>query len=154
MLGACEAALPASVAVLAAAVGDWRVARVGASKIKKQPGEPAPHLALVANPDLLARLSAPGPARPRLVIGFAAETDNILNNAAAKRLRKGCDWILANDVGHAAGIMGGDENRVHLISEAGTEDWPRSSKRTVAERLAARIAHHLEPDRPAEEHAS
>ena len=141
MLAACETALPADIAVLAAAVGDWRVRSLAAGKLKKQAGAPA--LDLVANPDLLTGLSRPGPRRPALVIGFAAETEDLLAEARAKRLRKGCDWILANDVGAATGIMGGDENQVHLVTEAGTEDWPRLAKQAVADRLADRIADHF-----------
>ena len=140
MLGACRAALPADIAVLTAAVADWRVETVAAAKLKKRPGLPPPPLALVLNPDILAELSVPGPARPRLVVGFAAETDALLAHAAEKRLRKGCDWIVANDVGAAGGIMGGAENEVHLITEAGMESWPRLDKRAVAQRLAAHIA--------------
>lgn len=139
MLDACRAALPADIAVCAAAVADWRVAREAGSKIKKTPGAPPPALELVPNPDILATLSAPGPARPRLVVGFAAETDALAENAAAKRLRKGCDWIVANDVSPATGIMGGEENAVHLVTATGTEDWPRLPKAEVAHRLAARI---------------
>ncbi|WP_428392655.1 bifunctional phosphopantothenoylcysteine decarboxylase/phosphopantothenate--cysteine ligase CoaBC [Lichenicoccus sp.] len=140
---ACEAALPADVAVLAAAVGDWRTREVLSGKLKKQAGSPPPELALVANPDILAGLSAPGPRRPRLVIGFAAETDDIVARATAKRLRKGCDWIVGNDVSAGTGIMGGDENRIHLIDEAGVEDWPRMTKHEVARRLVERIARLL-----------
>ena len=95
------------------------------------------------NPDILATLSAKGPARPRLVVGFAAETDDLLDNAAAKRARKGCDWIVANDVSPETGIMGGTENVVHLVTAAGTEHWPRLSKGEVAEKLAERIAKAL-----------
>ncbi len=140
MLDACRAALPADIAVLTAAVADWRVETVAAAKLKKRPGLPPPPLALVLNPDILAELSVPGPSRPRLVVGFAAETDALLAHAAEKRLRKGCDWIVANDVGAAGGVMGGAENEVHLITGAGTESWPRLDKRAVAQRLAARIA--------------
>ena len=140
---ACEAALPADVAVLAAAVGDWRVASVMPGKLKKQPGSPPPDLALIANPDILAGLSASGSRRPRLVVGFAAETDDIIAHATAKRARKGCDWIVANDVGAHTGIMGGDENRIHLIDDAGVEDWQRMAKHEVARRLVERIARHL-----------
>jgi phosphopantothenoylcysteine decarboxylase / phosphopantothenate---cysteine ligase len=140
MLAACQAALPADIAVCAAAVADWRVAQEAAGKIKKAEGAPPPALALVPNPDILAALAAPGPARPRLVIGFAAETDALAANAEAKRRRKGCDWIVANDVSPATGIMGGEENAVRLITEAGAEDWPRLPKDEVARRLAARIA--------------
>ena len=139
MLAACEAALPADIAVCAAAVADWHVA-ASVHKLKKEHGAPPPTLALTPNPDILATLSAAGPRRPRLVVGFAAETDDVLANATAKRLRKGCDWIVANDVRPATGIMAGAANQVHLITEAGTEDWPMLPKAEVAARLAARIA--------------
>jgi phosphopantothenoylcysteine decarboxylase/phosphopantothenate--cysteine ligase len=144
MLAACEAALPADVAVCAAAVADWRVANAAHGKIKKQPGHAAPALALVPNPDILATLSAAGPARPRLVVGFAAETDDLLDNAAAKLARKGCDWIVANDVSPETGIMGGTDNVVHLVTAGGIEHWPRLSKQAVAARLADRIADALQ----------
>jgi phosphopantothenoylcysteine decarboxylase / phosphopantothenate---cysteine ligase len=140
MLASSQQALPADVAVCAAAVADWRVADAAPGKIKKMPGAEAPRLELVANPDILATLSAPGPQRPRLVVGFAAETDDLLANAQAKRKRKGCDWIVANDVSAVTGIMGGLENAVHLITANGVEDWPRLGKEEVARRLAARIA--------------
>jgi phosphopantothenoylcysteine decarboxylase/phosphopantothenate--cysteine ligase len=143
MLAACEAALPADIAVCAAAVADWRAANATGHKIKKVPGAGPPALALAPNPDILATLSATGPHRPRLVIGFAAETDDLLGNAQAKRARKGCDWIVANDVSPATGIMGGAENAVRLISAAGVEEWPRLPKEEVARRLAARIAAEL-----------
>jgi len=139
MLDAALAALPADIAVCAAAVADWRVANAAESKIKKKPGAAAPGLELVPNPDILAVLSAAGPSRPRLVVGFAAETDDLLANAAGKLQRKGCDWIIANDVSPATGIMGGDENAVHLVTAEGIEDWPRLSKQRVAEQIAARI---------------
>jgi phosphopantothenoylcysteine decarboxylase/phosphopantothenate--cysteine ligase len=144
MLAACAAALPADVAVCAAAVADWRVANAAHGKIKKQPGHAAPLLALVPNPDILATLSAAGPARPRLVVGFAAETDDLLDNAAAKLARKGCDWIVANDVSPETGIMGGTDNVVHLVTAGGIEHWPRLSKQAVAARLADRIADALQ----------
>ena len=140
MLDAALTALPADIAVCAAAVADWRVANAAEGKIKKRQGGMAPVLDLVPNPDILAALSAAGPLRPRLVVGFAAETDDLLANAAAKLARKGCDWIIANDVSPATGIMGGEENAVHLITAAGTEDWPRLPKRRVAELIAARLA--------------
>jgi phosphopantothenoylcysteine decarboxylase/phosphopantothenate--cysteine ligase len=140
MLDACRAALPADIAVCAAAVADWRVANAAQGKIKKQAGHDAPALALVPNPDILATLSAQGPDRPRLVVGFAAETDDLLGNAGAKLARKGCDWIVANDVSPATGIMGGTDNTVHLVTAACIEHWPRLSKQAVAERLAERIA--------------
>src|SRR6478672_693942 len=140
MLDACQAALPADVAVFAAAVADWHVASAAAGKIKKVPGAAPPALELVANPDILATIAQPGPRRPRLVIGFAAETDDLMANAQAKRARKNADWIVANDVSPATGIMGGEENVVHLITADGVEDWPRLAKQEVARRLAARIA--------------
>jgi phosphopantothenoylcysteine decarboxylase/phosphopantothenate--cysteine ligase len=140
MLDACQAALPADVAVFAAAVADWHVASAAAGKIKKVPGAAPPALELVANPDILATIAQPGPRRPRLVIGFAAETDDLMANAQAKRARKNADWIVANDVSPATGIMGGEENVVHLITGDGVEDWPRLPKQEVARRLSARIA--------------
>ena len=140
MLDACQAALPADVAVFAAAVADWHVASAAAGKIKKVPGAAPPALELVANPDILATIAQPGPRRPRLVIGFAAETDDLMANAQAKRARKNADWIVANDVSPATGIMGGEENVVHLITGDGVEDWPRLAKQEVARRLSARIA--------------
>ncbi len=140
MRDACVAALPADVAVCAAAVADWRVAEAAGEKIKKRPGAAPPALALVPNPDILAELSAPGPARPRLVVGFAAETGDLLAEAAAKRARKGCDWIVANDVSTAGGAMGGAENTVHVLTAEGAESWPRLAKDEVARRLAQRIA--------------
>jgi phosphopantothenoylcysteine decarboxylase/phosphopantothenate--cysteine ligase len=142
MLAACEKALPADVAVCAAAVADWR-AEAAPQKLKKK-GGPPPALKLVENPDILATLSKSGNRRPRLVVGFAAETEKVVEHAKAKRVRKGCDWILANDVSPAAGTFGGDANTIHLIDEAGVEDWPALSKRDVAERLAQRIAAFLE----------
>ncbi len=138
MLAACSAALPADAAVFAAAVADWRVAAPTVAKLKKQAGAPA--LDLVANPDILATLAAPGERRPRLVVGFAAETDDVVAHATAKRRAKGCDWIVANDVRAETGIMGGARNTVHLVTEAGVEDWPDLPKEEVARRLAERIA--------------
>ena len=140
MLAACEAALPADVAVFAAAVADWHVATAATGKIKKVPGGAPPALDLVANPDILATIAQRGPRRPRLVVGFAAETDDLMANAQAKRTRKNADWIVANDVSPATGIMGGEENAVHLITADGVEEWPRLAKQEVARRLAARIA--------------
>ena len=140
MLAACIAALPADVAVCAAAVADWRMAEASHAKLKKAPGAPPPALALVPNPDILATLAAAGPARPRLVVGFAAETDDMLDHAQAKRARKGCDWIVANDVRPETGIMGGELNEVHLLTAEGIEAWPRLPKPDVAARLAQRIA--------------
>jgi phosphopantothenoylcysteine decarboxylase/phosphopantothenate--cysteine ligase len=140
MLEACQAALPADVAIFAAAVADWRVAGAATGKIKKLPGAAPPALELVANPDILATIAQAGPLRPRLVVGFAAETDDLMANAQAKRKRKNADWIVANDVSPATGIMGGEENAVHLITADGVEDWPRLAKQEVARRLAARVA--------------
>jgi phosphopantothenoylcysteine decarboxylase/phosphopantothenate--cysteine ligase len=143
MLEACQAALPADVAVFAAAVADWRVEQAASGKIKKQPGAAPPGLALVPNPDILATIAAAGPNRPRLVVGFAAETDDLMANAQAKLARKNADWIVANDVSPETGIMGGAENAVHIVSAAGIEDWPRLAKDDVARRLAGRIAQAL-----------
>jgi len=137
MLAACEASLPADVLVMAAAVADWRPDIAANSKIKKSTDRIVPLIKLVENPDILATL-AHHANRPRLVIGFAAETDDVVENAVAKRVRKGADWIIANDV--SGDVMGGEHNRVHLISAAGTEDWPEMSKKDVGTRLAARIA--------------
>ena len=140
MLAACTAALPADAAVCAAAVADWRVAAASDVKLKKAPGAPPPVLALVPNPDILATLAAAGPMRPRLVVGFAAETNDMLEHAEAKWARKGCDWIVANDVRPETGIMGGALNEVHLVTAEGVEAWPRLPKSDVAARLAQRIA--------------
>lgn len=143
MAAAVDAALPADAAVFVAAVADWRAEAAG-QKIKKQPGGRPPALALVENPDILATVAAAGPRRPRLVIGFAAETEKTLEHAAAKRARKNADWIVANDV--SGDVMGGDSNSIHLISAAGTEAWEHMPKAAVAERLAARIAETLRRD--------
>lgn len=142
MLDACRAALPVDAAICAAAVADWRVANAATSKIKKN-AQGFPSLEFAENPDILASLSQPGDERPALVIGFAAETDEVAQNATAKRARKGCDWILANDVSPGTGIMGGVENEVTLITEAGAEPWPRMGKPAVAAQLAQRIAEAL-----------
>jgi phosphopantothenoylcysteine decarboxylase / phosphopantothenate---cysteine ligase len=142
MTAAVEAALPADAAVMAAAVADWRVANASAQKLKKDRSGKAPALEFAENPDILAAVSK-GAKRPRLVVGFAAETTDVVAHATAKRARKGCDWILANDVSPATGIMGGAENAVTLISEVGAEAWPRMSKGEVARKLAARIAEAL-----------
>ncbi|HEU0223193.1 MAG TPA: phosphopantothenoylcysteine decarboxylase, partial [Paracoccaceae bacterium] len=143
MLEAVLAALPCDAAVMAAAVADWRVEGAGASKLKKDGSGRAPALALTENPDILKTVSALAAGRPRLVVGFAAETDDVVANATAKRARKGCDWIVANDVRPETGIMGGPENAVTLVTGAGAEPWPRMSKAEVARRLAARIAEAL-----------
>ncbi len=142
MLDACTASLPVDVAVCAAAVSDWRPAEAGDAKIKKN-GAP-PEIELVENPDILATLSQPGNSRPRLVVGFAAETGKEVENAVAKRKRKGCNWIVANDVSPGTGTFGGEDNTVHLVTADGVEDWPRMSKRDVAGRLADNIADTLE----------
>ncbi len=144
MLAACEAALPADIAVCAAAVSDWRADTVAAQKIKKDGGGP-PDLALAETPDILASLAADSNRRPRLVIGFAAETENVVANAQAKRDRKGCDWIVANDVAPDTGTFGGDSNTVHLVKPDRVEDWPRMTKQEVADMLADRIADELHP---------
>jgi len=144
MLTAVEAALPADAAVFAAAVADWRVANAIQSKIKKDGSGRIPALEMTENPDILTTVAQLPPGkRPVLVVGFAAETDNVISNAAAKRARKGCDWIVANDVRPETGIMGGAENAVTLVTAAGAEDWPRASKPEVARKLAARIAEAL-----------
>jgi phosphopantothenoylcysteine decarboxylase/phosphopantothenate--cysteine ligase len=142
MLMACEAALPVDVAVMAAAVADWRVESVANHKLKKD-GKGPPMLRLAENPDILATVAQRANDRPRLVIGFAAETDDIVENAHAKRARKRCDWILANDVSPSSGTFGGDRNTIHLVDADGVEDWPVMTKSEVAARLAARIADHL-----------
>ena len=142
MKEAVEHALPADAAVFAAAVADWRVASASASKIKKKDGA-LPVLEFSENPDILAGVSQMAQGRPKLVVGFAAETDDVVAHATAKRERKGCDWIVANDVRPETGIMGGSENAVVLISGDGAESWPRMGKGAVAEKLAARIAEAL-----------
>jgi phosphopantothenoylcysteine decarboxylase/phosphopantothenate--cysteine ligase len=142
MLAACESALPADVAVFTAAVADWRPEVVMNSKMKKRDGGSVPDLKLEQNPDILATI-AHGAHRPRLVIGFAAETDDVIANAKAKLAKKNADWIVANDVSPSTGIMGGDKNTVHLITAKGHEDWPELDKKDVGTRLAARIADAL-----------
>jgi phosphopantothenoylcysteine decarboxylase/phosphopantothenate--cysteine ligase len=142
MHAAVAEALPADAAVFAAAVADWHVANSAGSKLKKGGGGLA-GLEFAENPDILATVAGMGAGRPRLVVGFAAETDDVVAHATAKRVRKGCDWIVANDVSPATGIMGGSENAVTLITAEGTEAWPRLDKDTVAMRLAARIAEAL-----------
>ncbi len=146
MLAASLAAGQVDIAVCAAAVADWKAAMPAASKLKKKAGAAPPSLELAPNPDILATLSKAGPGRPTLVVGFAAETEDVVANAIDKRRRKGCDWIVANDVSPATGTFGGDRNTVHLVSGAGVEDWPPLGKDEVAKRLAARMAAHF--DRP------
>lgn len=143
MLAATEAALPADAAIFAAAVADWRTEAETDSKIKKDGSGVIPDLKLAENPDILASVCK-GDRRPPLVVGFAAETDDVIANATAKRKRKTCDWIIANDVSPETGIMGGDRNAVTLISAEGAEAWPEVSKDEVARRLVARIADFLE----------
>lgn len=140
MLEACQQALPVDIAVCAAAVSDWRVENEAQEKIKKTGPRKTPILKLVENPDILASLSQAGNKRPRLVVGFAAETENVIDNAKAKRLSKGCDWIVANDVSADTGTFAGDDNTVHLITKDSVEDWPKMTKTAVAERLVGRIA--------------
>jgi phosphopantothenoylcysteine decarboxylase/phosphopantothenate--cysteine ligase len=142
MHDAVLAALPADAAILAAAVADWRVARTSARKLKKT-RDGLPSLEFAENPDILATVSRLETGRPRLVVGFAAETCDVLDNATAKRARKGCDWIVANDVSAGTGIMGGAENAVTLITAEGAESWPRMGKAEVAARLAERVARAL-----------
>ena len=145
MLQAVEHALPVNVAIFAAAVADWRVANAGENKIKKKAGQATPELSLVENPDILSTIAHRKSQRPKLVIGFAAETENVTANAKAKLAAKGCDWILANDVSPATGIMGGDRNTIELVTAAGIEPWPPQSKEDVATMLIARIAAELVP---------
>ncbi len=143
MMKACKDALPAQIVVCAAAVADWAADARG-EKIKKD-GGPAPTLKLSENPDILATLAQAGPLRPALVVGFAAETENLIENAKAKRARKNCDWLVANDVSQMSGTFGGDSNTVHLVTADGVESWPTLKKRAVAERLAERIAAAFQP---------
>jgi phosphopantothenoylcysteine decarboxylase / phosphopantothenate---cysteine ligase len=142
MLAACESVLPVDVGVFTAAVADWRPEIAANNKIKKTEDGAVPAVSLIANPDILAKIAC-GKKRPQLVIGFAAETENVIAHAQAKRAKKGCDWIVANDVSPATGIMGGDKNSVHFISANATESWPEMDKTEVAARLAARIADAL-----------
>ncbi|MBU6418452.1 MAG: bifunctional phosphopantothenoylcysteine decarboxylase/phosphopantothenate--cysteine ligase CoaBC [Proteobacteria bacterium] len=141
MQAAVQAALPADIAICAAAVGDWRTETEAGQKIKKDGGA-APTLILAENPDILAGISAPGPQRPRLVVGFAAETEKLAEHATAKRARKGCDWLVANNVG-GTGIMGGNENEVLLLTGTGSEHWDRMNKLAVAQKLAAKIGEYF-----------
>jgi len=150
MLDAVLDALPADIAICAAAVADWRAAAEAAQKLKKQGGGEV-SLALAQNPDILATIAIRGPQRPDLVIGFAAETENLIDNAITKRRAKGADWIVANDVSLGTGIMGGDATKVHLVTGAGIEDWPAMSKDEMAARLLARAAEALSAVRSAAE---
>jgi phosphopantothenoylcysteine decarboxylase/phosphopantothenate--cysteine ligase len=154
MLSAVEAALPVDIAIFAAAVADWRVVNEGAQKIKKKAGEAMPPLQLTENPDILATISKRESNRPPLVIGFAAETEHLIDNATAKIKRKGCDWIVANDVSPATGIMGGDSNTVNLLTrdkesgEIAVDSWAPMSKEDVAVTLVARIASAIAKETP------
>jgi phosphopantothenoylcysteine decarboxylase/phosphopantothenate--cysteine ligase len=150
MLAASLAALPADIAICAAAVADWRAAEEATQKLKKQ-NQVEAELKLALNPDILATIAKPGPNRPRLVIGFAAETENLIENASLKRRSKGADWIVANDVWPGTGAMGGDNTQVHLVTASGVEDWPPLSKEETATRLLARAADALLALRPAAE---
>jgi phosphopantothenoylcysteine decarboxylase/phosphopantothenate--cysteine ligase len=142
MLEAVEGALPVDVAVFAAAVADWRVAQAGQEKLKKGSGGP-PTFTMVENPDILATVARLPAKRPKLVIGFAAETSNVVDNAKVKLRQKGCDWILANDVSPQSGVFGGDSNTIHLVTAGGVESWPTQTKEEVAATLVARIAAEL-----------
>ncbi len=142
MEAACAEQLPVNAAICVAAVADWRSNGEADQKMKKNSGGP-PALQLVENPDILKGLSQASNSRPDLVVGFAAETENIVDHAQAKLARKGCDWIVANDVSNGSGIMGGDDNSVYIISSAEVESWPTLSKQEVADRIAARIAQHF-----------
>jgi phosphopantothenoylcysteine decarboxylase/phosphopantothenate--cysteine ligase len=149
MLHRVKAALPVDIAIFAAAVADWRVANEGEQKLKKTAAG-MPPLQLVENPDILATISKLQDKRPPLVIGFAAETEHLIDNAKAKLARKGCDWIVANDVSPATGVMGGDRNTVHLLIRDGAgidvDSWPVMTKEEVATALVARIAETLITD--------
>jgi phosphopantothenoylcysteine decarboxylase/phosphopantothenate--cysteine ligase len=145
MLSKVEQALPVDIAVFAAAVADWRVAEAGAQKIKKD-AKGAPRLSLLENPDILATIAHRKTKRPRLVIGFAAETERVIEHAKAKLARKGCDWILANDVSAQSGVMGGDRNKIHVVTAQGVESWPPQSKDDAARMLVERIAAALGTD--------
>ena len=151
MHDACIASLPVDVAVCAAAVADWRPAHDQPQKIKKTSGNPLSQLELTENPDILAAIAGAGEKRPKLVIGFAAETEDIVAHATEKLARKGCDWMLANDVSCGTGTFGGDFNEVHLVSKNGVENWPAMSKSGVADQLANRICDALSPGQDAAE---
>ena len=143
MLAACQAALPVDAAVCAAAVSDWRPADPATRKIKKKAGAAVPEIHLVQTPDILATLSKPGPRRPLLVVGFALETENLVENAKAKLASKGCDWIVANAATQDSTVFGSSYNTITLVTAVGTELWPRSSKQEVGERLGAAMAEFL-----------
>jgi phosphopantothenoylcysteine decarboxylase/phosphopantothenate--cysteine ligase len=142
-MDAVETALPADAAVMCAAVADWRVADASAQKLKKDKAATATSLSLIENPDILAWLCQKAKQRPPLIIGFAAETENVLEHALAKRARKQCDWLIANDVSESSEVMGGDFNTVHLITADGHENWARMSKADVAAELTYRVCQTL-----------
>ncbi|MDV7340745.1 bifunctional phosphopantothenoylcysteine decarboxylase/phosphopantothenate--cysteine ligase CoaBC [Terasakiella sp. A23] len=147
MLAACETALPVDIAVCAAAVADWRVDIEADQKLKKDGSGDMPDLKLAENPDILATLSQHPDQRPTLVVGFAAETEKVIEHATAKRARKQCDWIIANDVSPAAGTFGGNDNTVHFIANDQCVDWPKLTKSDVAKKLAEQIAEHLKEEK-------
>ncbi len=148
MMAACNSALPADIAVFTAAVADWRVDSTSSEKIKKQDGAGPPQLHLVENPDILRTIATLPKGRPSLVIGFAAETQDVIAHARTKLARKACDWIVANDVAPATGVLGGDENTVHLVCAAGEETWPKLAKQEVARRLVERMVRHFGKGEP------
>ena len=150
MLDACRKALPCDAAIFAAAVADWRTDNRATSKMKKSDGD-LPSLTLTENPDILKTVSGLDAERPELVVGFAAETDTVVAHAQAKLARKGCDWIVANDVSPQSGVMGGDSNTIHLITRDGVDDWPKLTKAEVARRLMDRVATTLRPSAKAAE---
>lgn len=141
--------MPADIAIFTAAVADWRVAAQAPEKLKKT-GSGPPTLTLEENPDILATISRSA-KRPHLVVGFAAETENVTANATQKLAKKGCDLIVANDVSHGSGVFGGDRNAVHLVTASGIENWPEMSKDEVARKLMERLAQMLIPERKAAE---
>jgi phosphopantothenoylcysteine decarboxylase / phosphopantothenate---cysteine ligase len=143
MLSACQTCLPVDIAIFAAAVADWRVDNEASQKIKKQAGA-LPDLCLTENPDILATISRLEEKRPKLVIGFAAETENIIENGKVKLTKKGCDWIVANDVSTTKGTFGGEDNQVFLLRKDAIEDWPKQSKQSVAQALGLRITDHFQ----------
>jgi phosphopantothenoylcysteine decarboxylase/phosphopantothenate--cysteine ligase len=143
MLQACMESLPVNIAICAAAVADWRVLKDSEQKLKKQVNDTNMTIELIQNPDILKMLSSAGSRRPDLVVGFAAETENVVENAINKLKNKGCDWIIANDVSSHMGIFGGESNTVHLITDNGSEEWPSMLKDHVATRLADRIVEEI-----------
>ena len=148
MMAACNSALPADIAVFTAAVADWRVDSTSSEKIKKQDGAGPPQLHLVENPDILRTIANLPKGRPSLVIGFAAETQDVIAHARTKLARKACDWIVANDVAPSTGVLGGDENTVHLVCAEGEETWPKLAKQEVARRLVERMVRHFGKGEP------